>query len=400
MNAQERNDDTPTQPLGGGRGDRRFTRARDDRMIAGVAGGLGRYFEVDPLIIRIGFAVSVFFGGLGILAYAILALFVPSDPEEPGAEVRPAPVQRSRWVGLAAIAAVVLIAVPAAGSLFFWADPWPWDGGGWGFGWGLGWALLLAAIAAAVYVLVKRDRESEGRSDFGRVIGVALVAVAGVFGLAILAAASAWVAAVGSGSAIAVAVIAIGALLVVAAFFGSARWLIAPALALAIPLAAVSAADVSFAGGIGEREYAPASRTALPDEGYELGVGRLAVDLRNLEWRRSEVLELDVDLGVGQALIAVPERVCVAADLRSGLGEVAAASERASGFDAERTVGVGARGTPRLELDGEVDLGAIRVLSDDDVDLDEQDRHGWRDWHEDTDDAARAAADRACSGVR
>ncbi len=53
----------PEEPRSGGT--RRLLRSRRDRMIAGVAGGLGRYFNVDPVIVRIAFAISVFFGGLG-----------------------------------------------------------------------------------------------------------------------------------------------------------------------------------------------------------------------------------------------------------------------------------------------------------------------------------------------
>ena len=49
-------------------------------MIAGVAGGLGRYFNIDPVIVRIAFAISVLIGGLGVLAYVALALFVPTAP--------------------------------------------------------------------------------------------------------------------------------------------------------------------------------------------------------------------------------------------------------------------------------------------------------------------------------
>ena len=56
---------------------RRFLRSSDDRILAGVAGGLGNYFNIDPIIVRIAFAVSVFFGGLGILAYLAIAVFVP-----------------------------------------------------------------------------------------------------------------------------------------------------------------------------------------------------------------------------------------------------------------------------------------------------------------------------------
>jgi phage shock protein PspC (stress-responsive transcriptional regulator) len=66
-----------------GRGSRapRLSRSSSDRVVAGVAGGLGHYFDVDPVMFRIGFAVSVLFGGVGILAYAMLALLVPTDGE-------------------------------------------------------------------------------------------------------------------------------------------------------------------------------------------------------------------------------------------------------------------------------------------------------------------------------
>ncbi len=67
-------------------GPRRVLRSSDDRVLAGVAGGLGAYFGVDSLIFRIGFALSIFFGGLGILAYLLLAIFVPRDNDPEGAE--------------------------------------------------------------------------------------------------------------------------------------------------------------------------------------------------------------------------------------------------------------------------------------------------------------------------
>src|SRR3712207_7397152 len=47
----------------------RLTRSRDDRMIAGVAGGVAKYFNVDPVIVRIVAIVLVFFGGAGALLY-------------------------------------------------------------------------------------------------------------------------------------------------------------------------------------------------------------------------------------------------------------------------------------------------------------------------------------------
>lgn len=56
---------------------KRLYRDPDDQVIAGVASGLAQYFDIDPVIVRIIFVISVFFDGLGILAYIILWLAVP-----------------------------------------------------------------------------------------------------------------------------------------------------------------------------------------------------------------------------------------------------------------------------------------------------------------------------------
>src|SRR5262245_9880116 len=58
---------------------KRLTRSGSGAVIGGVAAGLGRYFNVDPLLFRIGFVVLSFAGGFGVLAYLLLLAFVPSD---------------------------------------------------------------------------------------------------------------------------------------------------------------------------------------------------------------------------------------------------------------------------------------------------------------------------------
>src|SRR3954451_18033017 len=60
-------------------GVRRLTRSSSDKVIGGVAGGLGRYFGVDPILFRIAFVVLTFAGGVGALAYIGLLAFVPAD---------------------------------------------------------------------------------------------------------------------------------------------------------------------------------------------------------------------------------------------------------------------------------------------------------------------------------
>lgn len=59
--------------------DRRLQRSRSNRFIAGVAGGLGEYFGLDPTLLRIGFVLFAFFG-VGELAYLILWVVMPKEP--------------------------------------------------------------------------------------------------------------------------------------------------------------------------------------------------------------------------------------------------------------------------------------------------------------------------------
>jgi len=59
--------------------EKRLYRSRSDRMISGVCGGLARYFDMDPVIIRIIFVLLLFAHGLGILAYIVLAIVVPQE---------------------------------------------------------------------------------------------------------------------------------------------------------------------------------------------------------------------------------------------------------------------------------------------------------------------------------
>jgi phage shock protein PspC (stress-responsive transcriptional regulator) len=61
---------------------RRFYRCYHDRKIAGVSSGLAEYLDIDVTLIRILWIVSIFFGGLGLLLYLIMAIVVPMEPDE------------------------------------------------------------------------------------------------------------------------------------------------------------------------------------------------------------------------------------------------------------------------------------------------------------------------------
>ena len=289
--------DPPTEEAPARSGAKRFLRSRDDRVIAGVSGGLGRYFDIDPVIVRIAFAITILFGGLGVVAYVAAVLFVPSDD---GAG-QPAPSSRGRGIA--------------------------------------------------------------------RVVGVGLLLLVGIGGFGALVAGAALVTGLGYGGVVVAAIVLIGLALVVLSFQGGARWLIVPALALTIGVGAAAAADLDLDGGIGRRDYRPLSATAIPAGGYELGVGRMSVDLRDIDWSPTRVLDLDVRIGAGELVIAVPSDVCVTGEAHADGGDLQIAGDQADGIDVGGITGGGSRAEPRLVLHADVGYGQLRVLNDDDVDI-------------------------------
>ncbi|MBN2101053.1 PspC domain-containing protein [Candidatus Dojkabacteria bacterium] len=64
---------------------KRIYRSESNRMIAGVCGGIGEYFDVDPTIVRIIWVLVVLFGGSGILVYIILWIVIPTESDVKGA---------------------------------------------------------------------------------------------------------------------------------------------------------------------------------------------------------------------------------------------------------------------------------------------------------------------------
>jgi phage shock protein C len=56
-----------------------FTRSKNDKMIAGVCGGLARYFNIDPAIVRLLFVLAVALGGASPLIYLVLWLVMPEE---------------------------------------------------------------------------------------------------------------------------------------------------------------------------------------------------------------------------------------------------------------------------------------------------------------------------------
>ena len=72
-------DPRPEPPFGWGPGRPALRRPFEDRMLAGVAAGLARYFVVDPTIVRIAFVILTVAGGAGIPLYLAGLLLIPDE---------------------------------------------------------------------------------------------------------------------------------------------------------------------------------------------------------------------------------------------------------------------------------------------------------------------------------
>jgi phage shock protein PspC (stress-responsive transcriptional regulator) len=332
-----------TSASGAGAAPRRLYRSRDERMIAGVAGGLADYFGVDPVLVRVALVALVFAGGAGVLAYIAAWLLVPEEGAEPSAGAG----KIATIAGAIALVCAVFAIVPFGG-------PWNWGGPFAGL-------VALGLAGLAVWWMASGEHPSgSGRDVLRRAgLGLALIALCGVFAIG-----GAWATATGGGAVVAIVVIVAGLWLMAGAFFGGARWLILPALALALPAGVVSAANINVDGGVGDRRYRPTAATEVRNE-YRLGAGRLVVDLRNADLPPGDH-HTRIEIGLGQAVIAVPGDVCVTSRAKIGAGHVAVFDRESDGVDVDwqddRTA---PRDTPRLIIDGHIGLGEIVVTHDD-----------------------------------
>jgi phage shock protein PspC (stress-responsive transcriptional regulator) len=349
-------DATQEQPVPPPHGPRRLLRSRDERVLGGVCGGLAKYFNIDPLIVRIAAVALVFLGGVSIIAYIAALLLVPED-DGTGTPVPGKPGRASTIVG------VVVIVLAGVALL----------DGDLGFGWN--WAFgALAPTALIVAVLaIAGQRLLAGRGDrqptAARIAGAALLLSGIGLGVLALAAGGAVATAAGGGTAVAIVVLAIGVVMIGLSFRKTdpptriARWLVLPALALAVPSGVVAAAGIDTDNGVGSRHYSPATIADLKPGGYELGVGELEVDLRRMAWPAAQTVNLKVDVGTGHALVLVPEGTCVEADTHAGLGYVNVLGDDDGGADVDEQKGTVGRATARrLIIDADMGIGAIEVL--------------------------------------
>ena len=59
---------------------RRLYKSNENKMIGGVCGGIAEYFGIDPTVVRAAWIIFCAIGGSGLLAYLLIALFMPEEP--------------------------------------------------------------------------------------------------------------------------------------------------------------------------------------------------------------------------------------------------------------------------------------------------------------------------------
>ena len=60
--------------------EKRIYRPREGKVLVGVCAGIARYFNIDPVLVRLGWIIFCCMGGSGFLAYLVAAVLIPEEP--------------------------------------------------------------------------------------------------------------------------------------------------------------------------------------------------------------------------------------------------------------------------------------------------------------------------------
>ena len=390
---------------------RTLSRRSDDRVLCGVASGLGDYFNVDPAIFRLVFVGLTFFGGAGFMLYGLGWLFLPDRAT--GHSIGEDVVHRfggprsvATWIA-AGIGVLMLINA----SNIFDAD--------------LLWAAVL--IGVGVLFFRREDRPGTGEPDrvgdvppsavvtpqsapysappreratapprgpshlgtdpetltprstiddgwrptpfvpppspppppsaLGRITVAAALIVCGF--LALLHTFTAFDVPISYYAAL--ALIVVGAGLLVGARYGRSRGLIVLGLVLlAAVMISVPARNYPLFDGIGERTWQPSTVAELRDT-YDLGMGQLTIDLSQLALEPGDDITVESTVGIGQLEIDVPRDATVSV-IATGNGSASVFNRSSDGTNYELAhTRDGPEGSPSIELVLSTGLGNIDV---------------------------------------
>ena len=343
---------------------RRLTRAEDGRWLGGVAAGLGRYFDVNPLVYRIAFAALALAGGTGILLYVAAWLVIPAEDRPESVAVETLRRNRDRPWLLLGVGLLLFLAVLALSEARLWN------------GFGNIWLAALLAGAALVWWNVAREDDGPPapattgsaalaspaprarRPSLAAPVLGALLAAAGTFGL--LAVLDVYDLDVDIALAVAVAVV--GAAIAAGAFAGfRVGGLVGVGLILLAAFAVAASSPVSLRAGVGDKLERPLDAAAL-ESSYEYGIGDYELDLRSVDLPEG-VTRVEVSLGIGELTVTVPEDVAVEVDAHAGAGEVIVlgSADDGIGADKELTFAGAEADSPTLVLDASVGFGQITI---------------------------------------
>ena len=60
---------------------KKLYRSGENKVLGGVCGGMGEYFDIDPVLIRLAWIIAIFVFGTGVLAYLIAWIIIPKNPK-------------------------------------------------------------------------------------------------------------------------------------------------------------------------------------------------------------------------------------------------------------------------------------------------------------------------------
>ncbi len=343
----------------------RLRRTRDDRKIAGVAGGIARHLDIDPIIIRVALVVLIFFGGAGLLIYGACWLLVPEEITD-HAKLRLD--ERSRNVALIIVGGLAALAI-IGDSMGDWGFPWP---------------LALFGLIALVVLSTRGDsrprppgppthptpggtypgaphqaayqpppRNPKKRGPILFWFTMAFTALAeGVLGIVDLAGAD-----VTDSAYPALALGIIGVVLLVGAFYGRAGGLIAVGLVAALATAGATAAHEVDAGRIVESP----NLAADVDRTYDLWAGEIELDLTDVQdIENLDGRTIDLEVTFGHIVVTVPGDLHVNVDATIDEGQTLLFGDDEDNSNSVNHVSRFPN-APTLTIDAELVFGEIEV---------------------------------------
>ncbi|WP_332661965.1 PspC domain-containing protein [Aeromicrobium sp.] len=361
-------------------------RSKDDRLLGGVCAGAAKYLDIDPVIVRVVIGVLTIVGFAGVIIYAAAWFLLPAEGDDKSVAADWFRLDKNeeqvRVAGL--VGAVVLAALAVIGD-----GGWFWGGAPW----------ILVPIAFVYYLFVVRPRrrrqaetalaaqyappgvdpadesargaeftaakaglvasrkDAKSRRDRSWTLTLLTLSVT-----AIAAAATGIYDAYNDGPhwtayvAVALGVVAVG--LLVSTLFGNGGPLIGLGVLLALTLAIGSLLPD---GKIGDQRPEPLT-AAQVEQHYKHGIGLLEVDLTGVS-NPSALLgrTVEIESGVGQIRVLVPDGLNVEIDSHLGAGEIRVFDRKTDGSDIDLDYPAAETGSA-LTLDIHQRLGNIEVI--------------------------------------